>query len=203
MDHPTLPTRDTRASPQRIPTAMTQPRHHSGAFLRRYAKRMIDVINRAYNEQYGCQFTSVVPTNIFGPHDNFNVEDGHVLPGLMNKCLTAKKNGGESPPPSPGVITRGEHAESNHLLAPNRLVLLSEFWLESGEFYIWGSGTPLRQFIYSEDLGELMIWVMRNYNSVEPIILCEPPPLCTCMPWVEPFCLPPDQHLLLLLSEQI
>ena len=57
---------------------------------------MIDVINRAYNSQYGCQFTSVVPTNIFGPHDNFNIEDGHVLPGLMNKCLTAKKTDGET-----------------------------------------------------------------------------------------------------------
>ena len=56
-----------------------------------YAKRMIDVINRLYNAQHGCQFTSVIPTNIFGPHDNFSIEDGHVLPGLMHKCLLAKQ----------------------------------------------------------------------------------------------------------------
>merc|ERR1712046_550764 len=56
-----------------------------------YAKRMIDVINRAYNSQHGCLFTSVVPTNIFGPHDNFSISDGHVLPGLMHKCLIAQK----------------------------------------------------------------------------------------------------------------
>jgi hypothetical protein len=55
-----------------------------------YAKRMIDVVNRCYKEQYGCNFTSVVPTNIFGPHDNFNISDGHVLPGLMHKCLKVR-----------------------------------------------------------------------------------------------------------------
>jgi len=58
-----------------------------------YAKRMIDVQNRAYNEDYGCMFTSVVPCNIFGPHDNFNPEKGHVLPGLIHKAYEAKKNG--------------------------------------------------------------------------------------------------------------
>ena len=103
-----------------------------------YAKRMIDVINRSYNEEYGCMFTSVVPTNIFGPHDNFSIRraarrresqrpegsralnlaprprsDGHVLPGLMHKCLLAK---------------RGRFDE-----------------LGADAFTIWGSGTPLRQ----------------------------------------------------------
>ena len=101
-----------------------------------YAKRMIDVQNRCYAEEYGCKFTSVVPTNIFGPHDNFSIEDGHVLPGLMHKCLIAKRGG--------------------------------------GDFSIWGSGTPLRQFIFSEDLGALIVWVMRNYHRVEPIILSVP-----------------------------
>jgi len=106
-----------------------------------YAKRMIDVINRCYNKQHGCMFTSVVPTNIFGPHDNFSIEDGHVLPGLMHKCLLAKRK-----------QAAGEDAE----------------------FVIWGSGTPLRQFIYSEDLGDLMVWTLRHYDSVDPIILSVP-----------------------------
>ena len=54
---------------------------------------MIDVLNRCYNAQYGCKFTSVIPTNIYGKHDNFSIQDGHVIPGLMHKCLLAKKNG--------------------------------------------------------------------------------------------------------------
>jgi GDP-L-fucose synthase len=106
---------------------------HDSNFGYAYAKRMIDVQNRAYNQQYGCQFTSVIPTNVFGPHDNFNIEDGHVLPGLIHKVYLAQKSG------SP--------------------------------FVIWGSGAPLRQFIYSLDLARLFVWVLRDYHEVDPLIL--------------------------------
>lgn len=98
-----------------------------------YAKRLIDTMNRAYAEEYGCNYTSIIPTNIFGPHDNFSIQNGHVIPGLIHKCYIAKKEG--------------------------------------TPFTIWGSGTPLRQFIYSLDLAELTVWVMRNYHSPDPITL--------------------------------
>lgn len=65
--------------------------HHSN-FGYAYAKRMVDVMNRAYNAQYGCHFTSVIPTNIFGAYDNFSLEDSHVIPGLIHKILLAKEN---------------------------------------------------------------------------------------------------------------
>jgi len=98
-----------------------------------YAKRLIDTMNRAYAEEYGCNFTSIIPTNIYGPYDNFSIQNGHVIPGLIHKCYIAKRDG-----------------------AP---------------FTIWGSGTPLRQFIYSLDLAELVVWVMREYHSPDPITL--------------------------------
>jgi len=98
-----------------------------------YAKRMLEVQSRLYHEQYGCNFVTVIPTNIFGPHDNFNIEDGHVLPGLMHKCYKAMKS--------------------------------------NTDFVVWGSGKPLRQFIYSEDLGALMVWVLDSYSQLETIIL--------------------------------
>lgn len=98
-----------------------------------YAKRLIDTMNRAYAEEYGCNFTSIIPTNIYGPHDNFSIKNGHVIPGLIHKCFIAKRDG--------------------------------------TPFTIWGSGTPLRQFIYSLDLAELTVWVMRDYHSPEPITL--------------------------------
>ncbi|KAI5929527.1 GDP-L-fucose synthase [Manis javanica] len=66
---------------------------HSSNFGYSYAKRMIDVQNRAYFQQHGCAFTAVIPTNVFGPHDNFNIEDGHVLPGLIHKVHLAKSSG--------------------------------------------------------------------------------------------------------------
>jgi GDP-L-fucose synthase len=56
-----------------------------------YAKRMLEVQCRMYNENYGTNYVCVIPTNIYGPHDNFNLEDGHVLPALINKCYIAKK----------------------------------------------------------------------------------------------------------------
>jgi len=84
-----------------------------------YAKRMIDVASRCYREQYGDNFVTVVPTNIYGPYDNFNLEDSHVLPALIHKCYLAKQNG--------------------------------------GTFNVRGTGTALRQFIYSKDLGRIML----------------------------------------------
>ena len=79
------------------------PPHHSNEGYA-YAKRMIDVINRCYHAQHGCMFTSVVPTNIFGPHDNFSIEDGRVLPGLgltltLHSHLTSNPNSHPSPNP--------------------------------------------------------------------------------------------------------
>lgn len=55
-----------------------------------YAKRMLDVVSRSYNEEYGCHFTTVIPTNIYGKFDNFQLEDSHVIPGLIHKCYLAK-----------------------------------------------------------------------------------------------------------------
>lgn len=98
-----------------------------------YAKRMIDVMNRCYNDEYKCNFTSIIPTNIYGPHDNYSIDEGHVIPGLIHKCHNAKHN--------------------------------------NTDLTIWGTGAPLRQFIYSHDLAKLVIWVMKSYHSPEPIIL--------------------------------
>ncbi|GBE83608.1 hypothetical protein SCP_0506630 [Sparassis crispa] len=66
---------------------------HESNFGYAHAKRLVDVQNHAYKDQYGCNFTSAIPTNIFGPHDNYDLESAHVIPGLIHKCYLAKKNG--------------------------------------------------------------------------------------------------------------
>ncbi|XP_062422088.1 GDP-L-fucose synthase-like [Pungitius pungitius] len=106
---------------------------HDSNFGYSHAKRMIDVQNRAYSQQYGHCYTAVIPTNVFGPHDNFNIENGHVLSALINKTYKAKKEG------TPLTVC--------------------------------GSGAPKRQFVYSLDLARLIIWVLREYEEVAPIIL--------------------------------
>ena len=55
--------------------------------------RMIDVANRGYFEQHGKKYTAVIPCNVFGPHDNFNLENSHVIPGLIHKLHNAKTQG--------------------------------------------------------------------------------------------------------------
>ena len=65
---------------------------HDSNFGYSYAKRMIDVMNRGYSQQHGCTFTSVIPCNVFGPHDNFNMQDGHVIPGDKVSVTKTKRH---------------------------------------------------------------------------------------------------------------
>tara|TARA_Y100000389_G_scaffold188295_1_gene210689 strand:- start:2732 stop:3640 length:909 start_codon:yes stop_codon:yes gene_type:complete len=97
-----------------------------------YAKRMADVQINAYREQYGTKYTSVIPTNIYGPNDNFSLVHGHVMPMLIHKMYNATKTG--------------------------------------EDFVVWGTGKPLREFIYSKDVARLTKWVLDEYEEDEPII---------------------------------
>ncbi|XP_053675193.1 probable GDP-L-fucose synthase [Anopheles nili] len=114
---------------------------HDSNFGYSYAKRMIDVLNRAYNQQYGDMFTSVVPCNVFGPNDNFVPGVSHVIPGMIHRL--------------------------HELMFVNN----TDQPQEEKVFSVYGTGKPLRQFIYSLDLAKLFIWVLRHYDSVEPIVL--------------------------------
>lgn len=107
------------------------PHYSNDAYA--YAKRLLEVHTKAYQEQYNDNFICVIPTNIYGPNDNYNLNDGHVIPALIHKCYLAKKN--------------------------------------NEPFVICGSGTPLRQFIFSEDLAILFMWVLEQYNDKDSIIL--------------------------------
>ncbi|THV02165.1 NAD(P)-binding protein [Dendrothele bispora CBS 962.96] len=65
---------------------------HDSNFGYAHSKRMVDIQNHAYKEEFGCNFTSAIPTNVFGPYDNYDLEDAHVIPALIHKCYLAKKN---------------------------------------------------------------------------------------------------------------
>jgi len=106
---------------------------HSSNYPYAYAKRMADIQIRAYREQYGLNYKSVIPTNIYGSNDNFSLEHGHVIPMLIHKLFLAKET--------------------------------------KTDFIVWGSGKPLREFIYAKDVARLSEWVLYNYNESEPIIL--------------------------------
>jgi GDP-L-fucose synthase len=82
----------------------------------------------AFRAQYGCNYISAMPTNLYGPNDNYDLEKSHVLPALIRKMHEAKKNG------SPEVV-------------------------------IWGSGTPMREFMHVDDLAEACLFLMQNFNE--------------------------------------
>lgn len=102
-----------------------------------YAKRMMEVQCRAYQRQYHRRYFCVVPTNIYGPFDNFHLENAHVVPALIHKAAIAKRDG--------------------------------------TEFVVGGDGTPLRQFIYVNDLAHLILRSYLHYETLDvPRMLCPP-----------------------------
>ena len=109
------------------------PHYSNDAYA--YAKRMIEIHCRTYKENFGDNFICVTPTNIYGLNDNFDLENGHVLPSLIHKCYLAKQN--------------------------------------NEDFVIRGSGKPLRQFIFSEDIAQLIMIILENHNE-DNIILSVP-----------------------------
>ena len=76
-------------TPEMLHTGPPHPSNQAYA----YAKRMVDIHCRAYRQQYGREYFCVIPTNIYGPYDNFNLENAHVIPALIHKCYLAKRDG--------------------------------------------------------------------------------------------------------------
>ena len=97
--------------PDKVTYPITEDQFHNGEphssnYGYAYAKRMLEVQCRAYNQQYGTEYICVIPTNIYGPHDNFSLEDGHVIPALIHKFYLAKRDGKELILPGTGVAKR-------------------------------------------------------------------------------------------------
>lgn len=82
----------------------------------------------SYKKQYGCNFISVVPNNIYGPGDQFDTENGHVIACLINKFHSSKD-----------IVD------------------------------VWGTGNPMREFIYVDDFADACVFLMKNYSNIEPI----------------------------------
>lgn len=87
---------------------------------------------QAYRKQYGRDWISAMPTNLYGPGDNYDLETSHVLPALLRKFHEAKVSGAE-------------------------------------EVVLWGSGSPLREFLHCDDLADAVVFLLKNYSEYEHI----------------------------------
>ncbi len=86
----------------------------------------------SYRRQYGCNFISVMPTNLYGPNDSYDLKNSHVLPALIRKFHEAKE--------------QGQNAVE-----------------------MWGTGSPLREFLHADDLGDACVYLMLNYNGEQHV----------------------------------
>lgn len=127
----------------------------------------------SYNEQYGTNFISVMPTNLYGPGDNFDLENSHVLPAIIRKmhigkCLengdwdTLRRDLNKNPVKG---VTGSASVDSI-------VALLSEFGItrnngDNVKVTLWGDGSPYREFLYSEDLADAVIFLMKKVNSAD------------------------------------
>lgn len=105
-------------------TGLLEPTNEPYAIAKIAGIKMCD----AYRDQYGCNFISVMPTNLYGLNDNYHPENSHVLPALIRKFDEAKSNG-------------------------------------SKEVVIWGTGLPMREFLYADDLADACYYLMENYSE--------------------------------------
>ena len=105
-------------------TGLLEPTNEPYAIAKIAGIKMCD----AYRAQYGCNFISVMPTNLYGPNDNYDLNNSHVLPALLRKFIMAKQKGDAS-------VT------------------------------IWGTGSPLREFLHADDLAAACLFLMDNYNA--------------------------------------
>jgi GDP-L-fucose synthase len=107
---------------------------------------------QSYNRQYGTRFISVMPTNLYGPGDNFDLETSHVLPALIRKFHEAKiRSHPPTPKASADTEVRGERFEG------------------SDSVTIWGTGTPRREFLHVDDLADACVFLMKHYDEGEII----------------------------------
>jgi GDP-L-fucose synthase len=108
----------------------------------------------SYNLQYGTNFISVMPTNLYGPNDNFDLEKSHVLPALIRKIHLAKllnENQYDAVLKDTGFSNLDEAKD-----------YLSSFGVSESGVEIWGTGTPRREFLWSKDMADACVFIMEN-----------------------------------------
>ena len=119
----------------------------------------------SYNLQYGTNYIAVMPTNLYGPNDNFHLENSHVMPAMMRKVYLAKLIHDENwqairtdmdKRPVEGITGSASDADI--------LTVLAKYGIYNNKVVLWGTGTPLREFLWSEDMADASVHVLLNVD---------------------------------------
>ena len=144
----------------------------------------------SYNLQYGTNYIAVMPTNLYGPNDNFHLENSHVMPAMMRKVYLAKllhdAVGGSSEawqrirrdltirPVGANITEPGSDVPTRYVIdgqsaTPLIEKVLAYYGIEDNKVTLWGTGTPLREFLWSEDMADASVHVLLNVNFSDVI----------------------------------
>ena len=131
----------------------------------------------SYNLQYGTNYIAVMPTNLYGPNDNFHLENSHVMPAMMRKIYLAKllhegdwqkiRRDLTIRPVGANIKENGEQVRyvidgnSDEVLIRK---ILAWYGIEDNKVTLWGTGTPLREFLWSEDMADASVHVLLNVD---------------------------------------
>lgn len=121
----------------------------------------------AYNRQYGTQYLAVMPTNLYGPGDNYDLDNSHVLPALIRKFHLAKLAGQGD---RAGI--EADESRYGRIPEPLRTHLFASCSLHhDSEMVVWGTGTPRREFLYSDDMADACVFLMNRPDQELAILL--------------------------------
>jgi len=139
----------------------------------------------SYNLQYGTNYIAVMPTNLYGPNDNFHLENSHVMPAMMRKIYLAKliHDGAWdkiaidlNKRPVEGVngsgLTVNDSCDSSNSCSSKKeevLRVLAKYGISDNRVVLWGTGTPLREFLWSEDMADASVHVLLNVDFKDVI----------------------------------
>ena len=119
----------------------------------------------SYNFQYGTNYIAVMPTNLYGPNDNFHLENSHVMPAMLRKVFLAKLiHDGDWSIIRRDLNTRPVEGISGEAGEEAIMEVLSKYGIYDNKVVLWGTGTPLREFLWSEDMADASVHVLLNVN---------------------------------------
>ena len=119
----------------------------------------------SFNLQYGCNYIAVMPTNLYGPNDNFHLENSHVLPAMIRKVYLAKcLNEADWNSVRRDLDRRPVEGVDGSATEEAILQVLSKYGITPEAVTLWGTGSPLREFLWSEDMADASVYVLLNVD---------------------------------------
>lgn len=119
----------------------------------------------SYNLQYGTNYIAVMPTNLYGPNDNFNLETSHVLPAMIRKIHLAKcLHRKDWDALRKDLNTRPVEGVSGEASEEAILAILEKYGIYPGKVELWGTGKPLREFLWSEEMADASVYIMEHID---------------------------------------